>query len=246
MAVAYVTFDSKTGTLPQTLTETPGTGNALCILAATNSGVPPGTAFTIIGSATTLTNNSVVGPAPCTGGCLNFSDGGGNDTYSLWSAVSAAAGLQTFQITQPSGDSLMVTYYLEFSGALSIVSPVYTTTPAPGVGAGGVLGTAVTVAVGDILAVICHNSDIFGSNATVNTAGSNAITSIGATTAVYWNGAGASITPTFTAAAGEGGNPHQVVQVVFSASGGPPPPGTAPFTPFRQTQFFVTDTVVQT
>lgn len=216
-APAYVTFDSKTGTLPQTIGPlTPGTGNQVYILAATNS-TPSGT-FTITGTATTLTNISVVGASPCTGGCLNFTDGTGNDTYSLWGALSAAAGSQSWTITQPSGDSLMVTYRLEFSGGVSTKSPTYKTTASPGVGAGGVVGTAVTVASGDILAVVVHNSDIFGSAATVNLAGSNAITSIGATTAVYWTGTGASLTPTFTAAAGEGGSPHQVIQWVISAT----------------------------
>lgn len=245
MAVTYVTFDSKTGTLPQSFGPlTPGTtGNQAYMLVATNS-TSTGT-FTITGTATTPINNSVVGAAPCTGGCLNFSDGGGNDTYSLWSTLSLAAGSQSFAITQPAGDSLMVSYYLEFSGGVSTKNPFYTTTASPGVGAGGVLGNAVTVAVGDVLAVVCHNSDIFGSAATVNTAGSNAITSIGATVAVYWTGTGASITPTFTAAAGEGGNPHQVVQWVVSATpsggGGSTPTGA----PYTQTNFYSVDTLIQ-
>jgi hypothetical protein len=243
MSIAFVTFNIFNGTAPITSTPyTPGTGNQIYILGFDNS---TGTGTILMsGSATTLTNNSVVGPSPCTGGCLNFGDGHA-DTYSLWSALSAAAGSQSFTVSQPAGDSLAA-FQLEFSGGVSTQNATYATTPSPGAGTGAVVGTAVTVASGDFLTVMAFNSDAFGDAPTLNgPAGSTPITSYGNVAILYWVGTGASITPTFTAAAGEGGNPHQVVQWVVSASGGPPPGGTAPFTPFRRTVWFVTDTVIQ-
>lgn len=160
------------------------------------------------------------------------------------SACTLNTTFQNYNTTQPVGDNLLSSWILEFSGGISFKNALFTVTASPGAGAGAVLGQSVTVAAGDLLMVLCYDSDAFGDPPTVSTAGSTFVQNNNSSIASYWIGTGAAIQPNFTAPAGDTTTPHVVVQVVVSATGNLP--GTAPFTPFRQTQFFVTDTVIQT
>lgn len=86
-APAYVTYNTPNGTIPVIFgAQNVTAGDQIYFLGFTNSS---GTStFAMNGSQTTMSNTSVIGPSPCTGGCLNFSDGHG-DTFSLFAGLSA-------------------------------------------------------------------------------------------------------------------------------------------------------------
>lgn len=210
MAVAFVRYEIPTGTIPTTFGSTTTIGDQLYCMLFTNS-TGSGT-FSMNGTTSTFSNVLVSGSA-------NFTDGHG-DTYSLWASPSAAGGAETFNVTQPSGATMLSTIEMEFSGGVSTKSPLYTTTASPGAGAGAVLGQSVTVTTGDLLAVCCWNADAFGNAPTVNTAGSTAVATDNNLQVVYWIGSGAAIQPNFTAGVGDETTPHQVVQWIVSATGG--------------------------
>jgi hypothetical protein len=197
----------------QTTGYTPGSaGNQIILIPSTNStgsGV-----FTLTGSASTPSVVSV-------SGANNFTDGVGN-TYGVWANLSVAAGNQYWTVTQPSGDYISVPgLLLEFSGALSIKNATYKVVASPGSGAGGIAGTGVTVATGDILiGVLWDGSNAFGVPATIVTGSSNAIITYSSMVSAYWNGAGAVITPTYTADTTAATDTYMLLELVMSATAG--------------------------
>lgn len=207
MSVAFVRYNTPTGTPSFSFGTSATANNQVWVMAFTNQS--SSATFTMSGATSTISN------VPCSGSA-NFTDGHG-DTYSLWADYSIAAN-ENITISQPAGLSVLNTIEMEFSGAVSTKSALYNVTANPGAGAGAVLGQSVTPASGDLLVAICYNADAFGNAPTVSTAGSTSIQSFNDVCAVYWSGAGSAIQPNFTAATGDTATPHIVIQFIASAT----------------------------
>lgn len=205
MAVAYVRYNTPSGTPSFSFGTSATAGNQVYVMAFTDQSASA--TFAMNGATSTISN------VPCSGSAT-FTDGHG-DTYSLWADLAIAAA-ENITISQPAGLNVLNTIEIEFSGALSTLSAFYNVTANP---AGGtVSGQAVTPVTGDLLVAVCYNADAFGNFPTVNTAGSTSIQSFNDLCAVYWSGAGSSITPVFNSAAGDATTPHVVIQWIVSAS----------------------------
>lgn len=202
------------GTIPQGASLTPtGAGHVYFTLATDFSG----TGKTITQTTTGTGALSVVSISGVSGG-NDISDG--SQTSSLWGTLALQNAAQTITVTAPSGDNLNYAFGFEFSGVNSVLNASYKVNTSPGTGAGAIVGTAVTVASGDILvAEAFDTSNVFGTQPTANLAGSTTIGTYGKAIVVYWTGTGASITPTFTVAA-NGTDTYTEIQYVMSASGG--------------------------
>lgn len=133
---------------------------------------------------------------------------------------SATAGAQTVTVSSNSSGDFSVGMALEYSG-VSSVSSSETLPNTPGTGAGAIQGTAVTVPTGSILVAICldnHSTTVPTATAGTSRGSGVVATSFGYAIAEY-AGAGSSITPSFTSAAG-GTSQFSVVQWVLTPSGG--------------------------
>lgn len=212
MSVAYVAFQIFSGQIPVTSASfTPGgAGHQIFLVPNSNGG--NALAFSMTGTATTPS-------AVAVSSAYNFGDGVGN-SYALWDNLACASGAQTFTVSAPTSDYTGPVPILEFSGASSVKSALYTITTNPGVTAGAITGQAVTVATGDLLVTAVYDGSApFGTVCTVATGGSTNITTYASSRFTYWSGAGALITPTFTAAAGQTSDTYIVIQWIVSASG---------------------------
>lgn len=177
------------------------------------------------------------------------------DGYALASQLSATAVSQTITVTSGTATD-QIGHWIRYSGVGSIttVPTGGNNTATPGSGLGAILGLPVTVPVGSVLVAWCSAEDavevlaVAGSGTQRNSA--NDANSVITLCVADWAGAGASITPSFTAATGL--HNYTVLQVILTPPAAvntnlgfirQPGPGIGPFSnnqfKYRPTAFFV-------
>lgn len=195
---------------------------------ASSASTTPGAAGNILAVFGQNESAGVITPSAAAGTQVNppalVVDGFG-DSHAISVNLSLTAGAQVATLTGASGAQTLEGEGYEYSGVGNRSNGASVTRTNPGGGAGAITGSAVTVAVGDVLLVNVK---------CVTAITSNAIACIGGTirghsennspfptyVTAEFAGTGGSITPTFTDVSNGASQSYQVSQIVLNASGG--------------------------
>jgi hypothetical protein len=146
-----------------------------------------------------------------------FNDANGN-SLAMFTQLNCSGGSQTITVTSSTAGDLMASYAWEYSSVSSIDSGGAVSRATPGTGTGAIVGTAQTVATGDILLAYCQ--DVSGTGTAITSpSGTNRGSGVNETNfcVTEYAGAGGSITPSFTSSSG-GTDNFDVMQLVIHAT----------------------------
>jgi hypothetical protein len=194
---------------------------------ASSASITPGAAGNVLVVFGQNESAGVITPSAAAGSQVSppgaVTDGVG-DSHAISVNLSLTGSAQVATLTGASGAQTMEGEGYEYSGVGNRSNGASVPRTNPGTGAGAIAGSAVTVAVGDVLVVNVKCVTAITSNpilcvgGTIRGHSENNSPFVTYVTAEY-AGTGGSITPTFTDGTNGGSQTYQVSQVVLNASG---------------------------